>query len=252
MILWNGECPEALAYTETASVDCVWTDPPYNTGQKYEGGGDKISISEYRSMLSRTIKECIRVLKPTTGCIWILINEPNADFVGSLLSSYLPRRSRIIWRERFGQYRKTKFPSGHRHLFYHAWPEAPWHPERILEESVRMRMGDKRAAGPRVPDDVWEVSRLQGTSAERVPGLPCQLRSWPVRRAILCSTNLGDTVLDPFCGGGTTAVVCAAAGREFIGVERSEEYCKVTWDRYYRETGGKSDVSENEVRGQKC
>ena len=37
-------------------------------------------------------------------------------------------------------------------------------------------------------------------------------------------TNHGQTVLDPFCGSGTTIVACERMGRHGIGIEMNEEY----------------------------
>lgn len=44
-----------------------------------------------------------------------------------------------------------------------------------------------------------------------------------------------DLILDPFLGSGTTAVACKKLGRDFIGIEKEKEYCKITKDRL-RET----------------
>ena len=44
-------------------------------------------------------------------------------------------------------------------------------------------------------------------------------------------TNEGETVLDFTMGSGTTGVACVNTGRNFIGIERVEEYFKITQDR---------------------
>lgn len=51
---------------------------------------------------------------------------------------------------------------------------------------------------------------------------------------ILNSTQLGETVLDPFMGGGTTGVACAKVGRKFIGIEKSPEYFDLACTRIER------------------
>ena len=40
-------------------------------------------------------------------------------------------------------------------------------------------------------------------------------------------TKRGDTVLDPFMGGGSTALACAELGRKFIGIELAKRWCKL-------------------------
>ena len=44
-------------------------------------------------------------------------------------------------------------------------------------------------------------------------------------RIILSTTNKGDSVLDPFLGTGTTAVVAKKLGRKYYGVEKDKKYC---------------------------
>ena len=44
---------------------------------------------------------------------------------------------------------------------------------------------------------------------------------------ILTKTPTGGTVLDPFTGSGTTGLACQNTGRDFIGIEMEEEYCKI-------------------------
>jgi len=56
---------------------------------------------------------------------------------------------------------------------------------------------------------------------------PVHLMSWLVR---LVSKD-GDTVLDPFCGSGTTGIACKMLGRKFIGIEISPEYFEIAKKR---------------------
>ena len=44
---------------------------------------------------------------------------------------------------------------------------------------------------------------------------------------LLTKTPTGGVVLDPFAGSGTTGIACKKTGRDFIGIEKEEEYCKI-------------------------
>jgi len=52
-----------------------------------------------------------------------------------------------------------------------------------------------------------------------------------VENCVLASTRRRDTVLDPFCGSGTTLVVARRLGRHFIGIDVKKDYCRMALDR---------------------
>lgn len=52
-----------------------------------------------------------------------------------------------------------------------------------------------------------------------------------IKRLILASSNEGDLVFDGFAGSGTTGVACKELGRNFIGCELDENYCKIANER---------------------
>ena len=203
----HGDCFTVLPTIAAGSVDCVFIDPPYNIGVDYGSGSraDRLTPGEYLYQMEKLARHAVERLTPT-GSLWFLCPERWADEIGIMLSELLPRRNRIIWRETFGQYRDTAFPSGHRHLFYHVMDgkHSPFFAEEIRVPSQRMLDGDKRAAGPRVPDDVWEIPRLVGNATERLERHPCQLPEALLERVVYCSTRPGDLVLDPMAGTGTT------------------------------------------------
>jgi len=57
---------------------------------------------------------------------------------------------------------------------------------------------------------------------------PIELMRYLVR---LTKTPTGGTVLDPFMGSGTTGIACVLEGREFIGIEREQEYIEIAEKR---------------------
>jgi DNA modification methylase len=82
--------------------------------------------------------------------------------------------------------------------------------------------------------DVWYGpfwGRVQGNNKERRHYHDNQLPEAYLERVVLCSSNEGDLVLDPFLGSGTTGVVAHALKRRFIGCEFSVQNGKNAYER---------------------
>ena len=83
--------------------------------------------------------------------------------------------------------------------------------------------------------DVWRFPVVQGP--ERLKNKegralhPTQKPEALVERAIVGTTKKGDSILDPFMGSGTTAVVCKKLSRDFIGIEQDEKYLQAARKR---------------------
>lgn len=78
--------------------------------------------------------------------------------------------------------------------------------------------------------DVWTGS-LTKPSEKKCGKHPTQKPEYLLERIIQASTVQGNIVLDPFCGSGTTGVVANRLGRNFIGIDLSEEYLQITKKR---------------------
>jgi len=78
---------------------------------------------------------------------------------------------------------------------------------------------------------VWTVASSPGKEAHFAT-FPPKL----IEPCILAGCPVGGTVLDPFIGSGTTAVVARQLGRHFIGIELNPEYVEMARRRIERET----------------
>ena len=76
-------------------------------------------------------------------------------------------------------------------------------------------------------DDVWAIPLLNSAAKERI-GYPTQKPMILLERIIEMASNEGDTVLDPFVGGGTTVTVADRLGRNWVGIDQSVSAVKVT------------------------
>jgi hypothetical protein len=73
-------------------------------------------------------------------------------------------------------------------------------------------------------ESATEGERCSTNSNRRYPGHPCPRRLEHVEW--LARYFAGDTILDPFCGVGTTLVAARKLGRSAVGIECHEPYCE--------------------------
>ena len=218
-------------------VDLVFADPPFNWNRAYDQWHDDMPREDYLRFTYDWLNLCADALKPG-GAFWVNIPDDSAaEIVMHLKGIGLEMVNWCIWHYRFGQNTRTKFINSKVHALYFVKPPVElrvWNPEPVLEISDRRAIyGDARTeskrdgmpAGMRVPMDVWYGpywGRIQGNNKERCPGHDNQLPEAYLERVILCSSNPGDVVLDPFTGSGTTGVVARQHGRVFVGTEFSK------------------------------
>ena len=89
--------------------------------------------------------------------------------------------------------------------------------------------------------DVWDIPFLNPKAKERV-GYPTQKPILLLERIISLVTDPGDTVLDPFCGSGTTLVAAELLGRSSLGVDVSAEAVALARTRLVQPTKTSSEL----------
>jgi DNA modification methylase len=229
----TGDCLEELArFDDKARL--IFADPPYNIGVDYGLGksADKLPYKKYLAWVESWLEACRDALT-TDGSLWVLINdEYAAEYCVILKQLGLTLRSWIKWYESFGVNCNNKFNRCSRHLFYFVRDanDFVFHKSAVTRPSARQTVyNDKRAAaGGKLWDNVWgldpAIPRLTGTCKERIPGFPTQLPLKLLTPIILCASNPGDLVIDPFNGSGTTGVAAIKHGRRYLGIEKSEQF----------------------------
>ena len=179
------------------------------------------------------MEACVNVLKPH-GSFYIAIGDEYAAHVRIIGEDLgLTLRNWIIWHYTFGQQTKTKFARSHAHIFYFVK-----NPKHYVFNDLAVRLpsdrqliyNDRRAnATGKIPNDVWDCySRVCGTFYERQGWHPCQMPELLLGRIIAASSHPGDLVLDPFNGSGTTAAAAIQLGRDYCGIDISDDYVKNT------------------------
>jgi site-specific DNA-methyltransferase (adenine-specific) len=88
----------------------------------------------------------------------------------------------------------------------------------------------KEENGGKQMKSVWRFSPPRANE-KRFGKHPTQKPLALVERCIRASTNVGDLVVDPFSGSGTTGVATMKLGRRFMGAERDVTFARMASDR---------------------
>jgi DNA modification methylase len=200
----------------------IWMDIPDNIGVDYGEPDD--NRPDYFDWLQSLITLGMR----TGACsIWISYNSKHDVELKYRLFKILRARSHwtcrtIMWRYTFGQYLKKDHAYGYRPIVRLNIKGYPWKFDGIRVQSKRMELGDPRAAGPKIPDDVWdfvdswEFPRVTGNSKERKRWAPNQHPVLLVERIFKMS---GDPVLELFTGSGSAIQAARNLGIKLDTVE---------------------------------
>lgn len=218
---------ESFLESNKKIYDGIFLDPPDNIGLKYEGFID--SRDDYIDWLSKLVLECF----DHSDVVWLSFNQIHDFELKSALHWYLSKSSwevkQIIWAFGFGQYRDTDCGSLYRPILRFSRPEVEWNVDAIRVESERMRLGDKRAIGLKVPGDVFDFPRVTGNSHERRSFHPTQHPEALMER--IYKMTPGASFLDLFAGSGTSLIVCKRLGYEIDLVDISPFYCSKMKER---------------------
>lgn len=233
--IYFGDCITIMNNLPEESIDLIFADPPFNIGIKYDIYEDNKSFDEYYKWSENWISSCKRIMKKS-GSIYIAIGDEFAAEINIILKKLgFNFRNWIIWYYTFGQNQRKKFNRSHTHILYYTKSKDKFcfDDSQIRIPSARQLIYSDKRANPKgkIPDDVWEFSRVCGTFKERIGNHPCQMPENLLERIIKASSKENDIVLDPFGGTGTTAVIAKKLKRYYITMEISKKYFDVILKR---------------------
>ena len=238
-----GDCIAEMAKLPAASVDMIFADPPYNlqlSGDLHrpnntrvdgvDAGWDKFDdFAAYDAFTRAWLGEARRVLKDD-GTIWVIGSYHNIFRVGTILQDlgYWILND-VIWRKTnpMPNFRGRRFTNAHETLIWCAKDQQGkrytfnYDAMKALNDDLQMRSD-------------WLLPLCNGAERIKSDGRkahPTQKPEALLYRVILAATEVGDVVLDPFFGSGTTGAVARKLGRDWVGIEAEQGYAEIAQAR---------------------
>lgn len=230
-----GDCLDVMGRIPEGTIDMTFADPPFNLRKKYGLYEDSKDEKDYLEWCQKWIEELVRITKPS-GSIFVHNIPRWLSHYASVLHRTAFFKHWICWDAGGAPMGKTLLPNHYGILWYAKSGRAykffdvrsPHKKCRKCGENSKNYGGKSHLAhefGPLV-SDVWDdISRIRNRS--RRDDHPCQLPVALMERIVLMSTDVGDIVLDPFVGTGTTAVAAKKLGREYVGIEIDKQYVDI-------------------------
>lgn len=238
----HGDCIEILKSLPENSVDLIFADPPYNLQLRNElyrpnmtkvngvkDGWDKFDdFAEYDTFTRAWLSASQCVLKET-GTIWVIGTYHNIYRVGAIMQDLgFWILNDIVWTKNnpMPNFRGVRFTNAHEILIWAQKKQGAKYTfnhksMKALNDDLQMRSD-------------WNLNLATGRERIRLNGSKVHSTQKPealLYRVIMASSNVGDIVLDPFLGSGTTGAIAKKLGRNWIGIERDRTYIKVAQKR---------------------
>ena len=227
---------------DNSSIDLIVTSPPYNVDIKYNSHDDKLSYEKYLEFSKRWLSRCFEWLKDDGRfCLNIPLdkNKGGQQSVGADLTTIAKQlgfkyHSTIIWNE--GNIsRRTAWGS---------WlsASAPYVIAPVELIVILYKRNWKKTSGSRKSDitrkefmewtnGLWTFS---GESKKKI-GHPAPFPVELPRRCIKLFSFVGDVILDPFMGSGSTLIAAFLNNRNGIGIDIDKNYCELAKKRLIAE-----------------
>ncbi len=247
--LINGDARE-LFFLEDESIHLVVTSPPYWNLKRYNENPDQLGhIDDYEHFLAEIEKvwrEVFRILVPGGRLVCVvgdvcvsrrkfgrhLVFPLHADICVLCRKIGFDNLNPIIWHKIANA--SFEVSNGSKFL------GKPYEPNAIIKNDMEFILMQRKPGGYRKPTqeqrkqskiekkdfDAWfrQIWNIPGASTKKHPApFPSELAT----RLIRMFSFQGDTVLDPFCGSGTTMIAALRYGRNGIGIDIETDYCRM-------------------------
>ena len=241
--IFEGSCLDILGNNQISrSVDLTFLDPPFNQNKDYAFHNDKLSTSEYWEMM-KTVCRGIFEITSEGGAIYFMQREKNTEEVlRCFRETGWTLQNLIIWKKKTSAVPvASKFGKHYQIIAYGTKGEKARVFNRLrISPPLPANYKFERENGVYVTD-IWDDIReltsgyFAGDEAIRLEnGERFHKQQSPIAlllRIILSSTQINDTVFDPFAGTGTTLITAHQLKRNSVGIEIDPKNVKMIKSR---------------------
>lgn len=194
---------------------------------------NKGSLLAYLVSMTLRVVEIYRVLKPT-GSFYFHCDPTASHYLKLVIDTVFcgnkgEMQNEIIWSYKTGGASPNRFSRKHDVIFFYTKTNNYLFNAQKERSYMMHKYGFKKSDFQTDPDnglqysmvysrDVWDIPSIGSDSAERL-GYPTQKPESLLSKIILASSNEGDTILDCYCGCGTTINVAQKLNRKWIGID---------------------------------
>lgn len=225
--IYNEDCLEGMKRIPDKSIDLIVTDPPYlhvkggMKSKKYNTGTWKAEskmVTELSDFGEKAICEFleIAIAKMKKVNMFVFCSKLQLQYYFSYIKEHKLKYDLLIWDKVKYSMKSTKFFTGDIEYII-----------RIYQDGVSLRKilvddGSKSDINYYLKRQSYEQPRGRHETEK-----PIEL----IKKYIELSSDVGDLVLDPFMGSGTTAIACINTNRNYIGFELDKHYCEIAHER---------------------
>ena len=240
--IYQGDCLEVMKQINNNSVDLIVTSPPYDNLRDYNG---------YTFDFESIANELFRIIKQGGVVVWIISDatikgsETGTSFKQALYFKEIgfSLHDTMIWeKDTFSFPHNNRYRSVFEYMF--VFSKGKPTTTNLIQDKINKYAGSSVHGTSRGKDgitfrksndkksvvkdlgvryNVWHLSNEKNNRYGHPAPFPEKL----AEDHILSWSNKGDLVLDPMCGSGTTLKMVKKNNRNYIGIEISEEYCKI-------------------------
>jgi len=247
----TADCLKHMTGLEDGSFDHCITDPPYNISgydhkkkigwlksnktweeeknfKKIDEKWDNFSDEDYELFLKQTISEICRLVKPN-GNIVLFGSYHNIYQIGYIFKQMdLRIVNSLVW------YKRNAFPNVTQRMFCESTEQMIWAVNSSVKKAKNWTFNYKElkhlTENGKQMRNMWDIP-MTPKGEKEFGKHPSQKPIQVMDRLVIGLSNEQESILDPFCGSGSTAVSASKNNRRYYAIDSNAEYTKLARKR---------------------